>query len=183
MTDAALVLEFLWSGQDGLFELARKSEGRYNGQLYPRDEALSSLAGYDYFGPLARRSYGSSDENVAGVGNVLWADIDNADRIDGRLARVPVAPSLVIHSGNTGFWVYWKLTRSIAAAEIESLNRGLTHRLEADRGSWRRTQLARLPGSYREETGTLAEVVEFGSAAYDPDRLSSFRKRRLMCFH
>jgi hypothetical protein len=181
--DAVAALEFLWSGQDGLFELARKSEGRDHRQLYPRDEALSSLAGYDYFGPLARRSYGSSDDNVAGVGNVLWADIDNADRIDDRLIRVPVAPSLVIHSGNTGFWAYWKLTRSISAAEIESLNRGLSNRLEADRGSWRRTQLARLPGSFREETGRRAEVVEFGSAAYDPDRLSSVKKRRLLRFH
>src|SRR5713101_751371 len=96
-------LEFLWSGQDGLFELARKNGAHFQRHLYTKEEALLSLAGNDCFGPLARASYGSKEENVAEVGNVLWADIDEPDGLEERLARVPVPPSLLIFSGNKGF--------------------------------------------------------------------------------
>lgn len=174
--DPAAAVEFLWSGQDGYFELARTADGREHRSLYPKAEALSSLAGNDRFGPLPRVD---KDERSVEHGNVLWVDIDDADRIDVQLARIPVAPSLVLHSGNTGFWVFWKLAQPISTERIEFLNRRLADRLDADRGSWRRSQLARLPGAYRSETGKFAEVIHFGGAEYEPDRFAFLNRRRV----
>jgi hypothetical protein len=170
-------LEFLWSGQSGLFELARKNGARVQRHLYAKEEALLSLAGNNYFGPLARASYGSKKEDVAEVGNVLWADIDEPDGLEKRLARLPIRPSLLIFSGNRGFWAYWRLTQPISSDEIEVWNRGVADRLDADRGACDRTQLARLPGSYRVETGKFAEVVEFSGATYEPALLAFLGQR------
>ena len=172
------MLAFLWSGQEGLFELARKDGLVYERQLYTRDAALASLAGNDVFGPVARVPRDSAQ--VVEEGNVLWADIDEADGLDERLAtRVSVAPSVLLDSGNRGFWAFWKLNRPIPAAELESLNRGLAHQLGGDVGSVQRTQLARLPGSRRKETGRVAKVVAFAPVSYDPQQLAAVRETRI----
>ena len=150
----------------------------YERQLYTRDAALASLAGNDVFGPVARVPRDSAQ--VVEEGNVLWADIDEADGLDERLAtRVSVAPSVLLDSGNRGFWAFWKLNRPIPAAELESLNRGLAHQLGGDVGSVRRTQLARLPGSRRKETGRVAKVVAFAPVSYDPQQLAAVRETRI----
>ena len=178
MPDPVEMLAFLWSGQEGLFELARKDGLVYERQLYTRDAALASLAGNDVFGPVARVPRDSAQ--VVEEGNVLWADIDEADGLDERLAtRVSVAPSVLLDSGNRGFWAFWKLNRPIPAAELESLNRGLAHQLGGDVGSVQRTQLARLPGSRRKETGRVAKVVAFAPVSYDPQQLAAVRETRI----
>jgi hypothetical protein len=176
--DPAEMLAFLWSGQEGLFELARKDVSVYERRLYTREAALASFAGNDVFGPVARVLRDSAQ--VVEEGNVLWVDVDEADGLDERLAeRVPVAPSVLLDSGNRGFWAFWKLSRAIPAAQLESLNRGLAHRLGGDAGSVRRTQLARLPGSRRKETGRTAKVVAFARVSYDPEQLAAVRERRI----
>ena len=177
------MLEFLWSGQEGLFELARKRDGEYDRRLCARSDALASVPGNDYFGPLARASAGLPTITRA-EGNVLWADIDDAAELNERLAtEIKKKPSVLVDSGNRGFWAYWKLSRPVPVATIESWNRGIALRLGADAGSCGRTQLARLPGSYRAETGRVATVASFDGAVYDPEQLAFLREpslRRLL---
>jgi DNA-binding transcriptional ArsR family regulator len=167
---AAETIEFVWSGQSGLFELARRQGNSVRRELYATmGEAVGSLEGKDYFAPLARKSWGSTKQHVADNGNVLWADIDELAGLEERLARIPVRPSFIVTSGRKGYWAFWKLATPISTDQIELCNRGLAHLLEADRGVWDKARLARLPGSYRHETGRSAEVAEFSRAVYEPE--------------
>jgi hypothetical protein len=173
------MLEFLWSGQDGFFELARKRDGEYARRLCARADALSSLAGNDYFGPLARAST-TLPPIVCNEGNVLWADIDDPEDLNERLeSEIKERPSVLVESGNRGFWAYWKLSHPVPAPTIESWNRGIARRLGADLGSCERTQLARLPGSHRPETGRVATVAAFSGTVYGPEELAYLRERPL----
>jgi hypothetical protein len=175
----AEALEFLWHEQTGFFELAPERGRVWERRLYGREEALASLAGHDRFGPLARTSDDPGGAGVAEAGNVLWVDIDDPAGIEDRLGRIPVPPSLLVFSGRRGYWAFWKLTQPIATGMIEIWNRRLAHRIGGDRGSCARAQLARLPGSVREETGLVAEVVDFDASGYEPERLDFLRRRLL----
>ena len=160
---ARSAVEFVWNGQDGLFELARSPQRR---RYYSRAEALDSLPGNRYFAPLARKRPGSKKKDVAGTGNILWADIDHLEGLEDRLCRLsPIRPSLVVFSGRKGFWVYLKLSEAIPTDEIEVLNRGLEVLLDADH-CYNRDRLARLPGSIHQESGKRADVVEFSGLVY-----------------
>jgi hypothetical protein len=155
---ARSAVAFLWSGQAGLFELAYEPDKR---RYFTKHEALSVLDKNRYFAPLARRRRGSKKEDVAGTGNVLWADIDHLEGLEDRLRRLaPISPSLVIFSGRRGYWVYLKLGDPIPTDEIEVLNRGLEKLLGAD-NCHNRDRLARLPGSIHQKSGRRAEVVDF----------------------
>jgi hypothetical protein len=168
-------VEFVWDGQEGLFELAFTPDRRMH---YSKAQALESLEGNRYYAPLARKSPGSKKENVADTGNVLWADIDSLDGLD-RLNRLPIRPSLVLFSGKKGYWAYLKLSRPIPSSEIELLNRRLAVLLEAD-GCHNRDRIARLPGSIHQDSGKRADVVEFPGALYDPSQLSFLPKLDLI---
>jgi hypothetical protein len=67
-------VQFVWASQVGLFELAYYPNRRTH---YTKSAALNCLGGNRYFAPLARKTRGSKKENVADVGNMLWADIDS----------------------------------------------------------------------------------------------------------
>jgi hypothetical protein len=162
-TSAKHAVAFIWSGQDGIFELAREPDKR---RYFTKPEALSVLDKHCYFAPLARKRRGSKKEDVADTGNVLWADIDHLEGLEDRLRRlVPIRPSLVVFSGRKGFWVYLKLSEAIPTDEIEVLNTGLRKLLGADH-CHNRDRLARLPGSIHQESGNRAEVVEFSGLVY-----------------
>jgi hypothetical protein len=166
---ARSAVAFLWSRQVGLFELASDPASR---RLYEKRAALASLARNRYFAPLARKSGGSKKENVADIGNVLWADIDHLEGLEDRLRRlVPIRPSLVVFSGMKGFWVYLKLSEAIPTDDIEILNTGLEKLLGADH-CHNRDRLARLPGSIHQDSGKLAEMVEFSGLVYSCEDLA-----------
>jgi hypothetical protein len=137
-TTARRAVEFIWEGQDGLFELAHYPHERAH---YTKTEALDSLVGHRYVAPLARKSRGSKKENVADVGNVLWADIDSLDGFDDRLQRLlPIRPSLVVFSGMKGFWIYLKLSEFVPTKKIESLNSGHIYK---EGNAWKLTELGK----------------------------------------
>jgi hypothetical protein len=167
-------VRFLWSGQNGVFELARTDGDRVERRLYGMEEALDALTGNDRFGPLARRPFGAG---VAEIGNVLWIDLDKRDGVLDRFDDGGYPPSLLIDSGHRGFWAFWKLARPISSDEIQAWNRRFAERFDGDREACHMAQLARLPGSYREETGKRAEAVQFSAALYEPEELVSLRGR------
>jgi hypothetical protein len=169
-TPPAEFLEFIWHGQEGLFELASEPSQR---EHFSRADALASLAGKRYFAPMARKHLGSTKGDVADTGNVLWADIDSLeglDRIGNRLVPLGIVPSAVIFSGMKGYWVYLKLTEALPTAKIEQLNKHLAALLDAD-NCWNCDRIARLPGSIHQASGKLAEVVEFTGTLYAPTDL------------
>ena len=172
--DSRAAVAFVWAKQEGFFELARKPSQRFH---LTREEALNGLDDKRYFAPLARKRSGSKKDDVALTGNVLWADIDHLDAPDRAregLMRLGIEPSLLIYSGNKGFWIYLKLDRHIETNEIESMNRGLAALVDGDACA-DRTRLARLPGSINLATGNLAKVVDATFAEYDPADLVSLR--------
>ncbi len=67
-----------------------------------------------------------------------------------------------------GFRAFRKLAEPVASDQIEVWNRALALLPEADH-FWNKDRIARLPGSYRVETDTFAEVVEFSAAVYEPN--------------
>jgi hypothetical protein len=161
-------VSFIWSNQSGIFELAREPDKRH---YFKKSEALTVLDQYRYFAPLARKKRGSTKSDVADTGNVLWADIDDLNGLDERLQRLSTSPSLVVFSGRKGYWVYLKLAQAIPTDEVELMNIGLETLLDAD-NCHNRDRLARLPGSIHQDSGRLAEVVEFSGLVYSPEDLA-----------
>jgi hypothetical protein len=147
MTTAREAVDFIWDGQNSFFELAVWPGRRTH---LSEARALDSLAGNRYYGPLARKAPGSTKQDVADTGNVLWADIDSLDGLE-RLDRLPITPSLVVFSGMKGYWAYLKLSRPISTDRIEQLNLTLATLLEADH-CYNKDRLARLPGSIHQES-------------------------------
>lgn len=163
---------FVWSGQEGLAELVFDYSKRCH--FHP-DEALHVLADYRCFGPILRSRPASTKDAVAPMANVLWADIDDRDAanlIDERLRRgLGIEPSLIVDSGNKGFWAYLKLDRLIPSGEIEVLNKRLALLLEGDHVG-NRDRLARLPGSIHPDSGRRAEIVDIAATIHAPEELS-----------
>lgn len=169
MRDRAAI-EFLWADQDGWFEVAFSPAHR---QVMSRADALAALPQMRYFAPTARKQRGSRKSDVADQGNVLWADIDSRDAlttIEDKLVPLGIRPSLVIDSGNKGFWIYLKLTSLIPVEEVEGLNRRLGELVGADH-CFNRDRLARLPGSVHPDSGNQAHVVEFSGKRFKASEL------------
>jgi hypothetical protein len=165
-------IEFIWSGQTGLAEVVW-DYGKRRHLSVP--EALDSLADYRVFSPLLRTYAGSTKEAVTPLGNVLWTDIDSRDgldRIKGFAAEQKLTPSVVVDSGNKGFWLYLKLDRLIPAKRIEALNKGLAHLTGGDKAAWNRDRLARLPGSVHPASNKTAELIALTGATHDPASLT-----------
>ena len=164
-------IEFIWNGQTGLAELAWDYDKRIH---LPVAAALATLHSYRVYAPLLRAQPRSIKNAVAAVGNVIWTDLDSRDglnRIKDFASKQGITPSLVVDSGNKGFWLYLKLDQLIATDTIEALNKGLLRLVEGDRGSWNRDRLARLPGSIHPESKRTAQVVALTGAIHDPASL------------
>lgn len=172
MIPAEEALAFIWSGQEGLAEMVFDFSARCH--FHP-DEALHVLPDYRCFGPILRSRPASTKDAVATTANVVWADIDSRNApnlIDSRLRRhLGIEPSVIVDSGNKGFWAYLKLDQSIPTGEVELLNKRLGLLLHGDH-SWNRDRLARLPGSIHPQSGRRAEVVGFSAVVHDPERLT-----------
>ena len=161
MAVARSAVEFIWEGQQGLFEVAHDPARR---KQFERTAALDALPRMRFIAPLARKQPGSTKAHVADRGNVLWADIDSRDaltRIDTALVPLGLTPSLVVDSGNKGFWIYLKLDALIPVAHLEILNQRLGRLVGGDHCCWNRDRLARLPGSIHPDSRRLASVVQF----------------------
>jgi hypothetical protein len=171
ITSAERFLKFVWEGQSGVFELCPWPNSR---EHFDRSTALASLRGKRFFAPLARRHPGSTKADVAEVGNVLWADIDDLEArnlINARLRAYHLAPSALVFSGQKGYWVYIKLSVPIPTPQIEHLNKGLATLLDGDR-CWNCDRIARLPGSIHPDSGNTAAVVAFSEAVYTQTQLA-----------
>ena len=161
-------LSFMWAGQNGSFELDNDPSHR---SFWSLDDALANLDGKTLFAPLARTRRRGRKIDVNPTGNVLWIDIDSRDapeRVQERLLPLGLEPSVLVDSGNKGYWVYFKLTNLIPTDEVEALNRGLADLLDGDRCG-NRDRIARLPNSLHPKSGKLARIVEFSSTSYPPD--------------
>jgi hypothetical protein len=176
ITSAERFLKFVWEGQSGVFELCPWPNSR---EHFDRSTALASLRGKRFFAPLARRHPGSTKADVAEVGNVLWADIDDLEArnlINARLRAYHLAPSALVFSGQKGYWVYIKLSVPIPTPQIEHLNKGLATLLDGDR-CWNCDRIARLPGSIHPDSYVRQAVSAEGR------RLRSFQGRTANLLH
>ena len=145
--------------------LRRLCEGRaWNRFARDADEALGVVRelvgqpGTDVLlGVLPRRGEDGTARGL-GRGTCLWVDVDLRGEADTathawrRLARFPVQPSAVVHSGR-GLHAYWRLRASVSLDEPterdrfgEALHR-LAHWLRADPAATDLARVLRLPGS------------------------------------
>lgn len=167
---ARKAVEFIWDGQTGLAEMCVAPSNR---NYFEISEALDDLGSYRYFAPLTRVREGSKKKDISPVGNVLWVDIDRRDAPEltqSGLAPYGVTPSLIIDSGNKGFWMYLKLDHLIPSEQIEQMNRGLASLVLAD-SSWDMGRIARMPGSVNQGSGRMSTVYELTGSVYDPEDL------------
>jgi len=128
-----------------------------------------------FFAPLARRRRGSKKGDVHSFANVLWADMDSREAlatVERELQPLGFSPSVVVDSGNKGFWIYLKLTKPIPVAQIESLNKRLAVLVGGDK-AWNCDRIARLPGSIHPKSGNLARVVSFTGEVFDVERIEA----------
>jgi hypothetical protein len=123
-----------------------------------------------FFGPLARKSKGMEKADVADTGNVVWVDIDDLagqQRIEEALQPLGLRPSLVLFSGQKGYWAYFKLDRLIPTQEIETLNQRLALAVGGD-SAWNSNRIARMPYSVHPATGAVARLVDWTGSLYSP---------------
>jgi hypothetical protein len=174
-TDSREFLQFIWDGQDGLFELASSPQRRF--RVTKRDALQRHLA-CTYFGPIARQADSGLKAAVADCANVVWADVDEApgpDWLQERLSELNLGASAIVFSGR-GYWVYLKLDQLVPTSEVERLNRGLAVLLDADK-CWERNRLARLPGSVNEKTHVRARVEQLDAVLHSPAALRTLGER------
>lgn len=164
-------LEFVWEGQEGWFELARtpQARGKKHGTFLERAEAIAQPSSFNYFAPLARKRHGSCQVDVVDVGNVVWVDVDRRDApmlVEKHPEPLGLAPSVIVDSGNKGFWPFYKLNSLVPTDKIAVVNKALEQYLKSvapeswTGTAWSKEKIARMPGSFREETQRHAQVSE-----------------------
>lgn len=192
MTDADLVRQFFLalftSWPASIFAELRVFKNGKPSQFWVRSvsellqRATSLSATHEvFFGANQRRGRRGKKEDVALV-VTLHVDIDrpfaeaNAD-----LASFPVPPSAIVASG-WGLHAYWFLREPFAIEStadierIESLNRGLTHVLGGDEGTWDISRVLRVPGTVSHKRGgALVELRGlYPERRYDPSDLEEW---------
>ena len=87
-------------------------------------------------------------------------------------AESRLSPQLVVASGG-GVHAYWRLDRELPAAEVESLNRRLAHRLGGDMSCTDRGRIMRMPGSFNQKRSAWCRIVavDFARPPLDPDQM------------
>ena len=102
-----------------------------------------------YFGVLPRRVRGDGTANNAGDGMVAWCDVDFKDVKEPvareRIAALPVAPTIVIHSGR-GLHLYWRMAEPTPAPTLREISRRVAHALGGDH-CFDAARILRMPGS------------------------------------
>lgn len=74
--------------------------------------------------------------------NLLWADLDEVNPKDLKLK-----PTLAWQSSPGRYQCIWVLDKEVKASKVESINKGITYSIGADRGGWDLTQVLRIPGT------------------------------------
>jgi hypothetical protein len=96
---------------------------------------------------------------------------------DGDGAQPPEAfpPSAVVETSPGRHHFFWRLSRPVAPALGEDLNKRLAYLMGADKSGWDLTQLVRLPGTTNHKYAPAPEVTlaDLNDRAYDPDDLAA----------
>ena len=105
-----------------------------------------------YVGVAPRRLRAGGKDAIDRVW-ALWADVDQVDAAN-RLARLPVAPAIVIASGSPGHvHAYWPLSQPVTPHAAEAANRRLARELGADTGAvTNAATILRPPGTHSFKT-------------------------------
>lgn len=140
-----MIIDRLWKGQPGnFFCISTKSKGTWKDHFFSRKELEDVGEFIDenkdkdlWFCPhgfsKARRL-----KPYAMMGNLLWADLDEANP-----REISIKPTIAIESSPGRFVGLWVMKGEID----ETLNRRLTYAVGADRSGWDLTQVLRIPGS------------------------------------
>jgi hypothetical protein len=89
----------------------------------------------DVYIAVTPRRIPSGGRHAIHRGWVLWADIDQPGS-EPLIARLPVAPGVIINSGSSGHQhLYWPLTEPLAPNALEHANATLAHAIGADNGA------------------------------------------------
>jgi hypothetical protein len=161
-------MQFLLAEQELLGQFEIRTRRDRPGDFVPAEAVVRAAGGgyFRFFGPLARHSAGSTKEDVAESGNIVWLDADAPTKLEELrvFEREGIPPSVVLASGE-GYWCYWKLEYLVSTNEIERINKRLIAFAEpflskVDRGAWNKDRRARLPGTVHEDTGVVSYFVE-----------------------
>jgi hypothetical protein len=97
----------------------------------------------------------------------LYADLDEA-------TAAVLAPTVLVESSPGRLQGYWRLTRPVAPAYGEELNRRLAAALGADPSGWDLTQLLRIPGTrnHKYAEAPLVRLLTLSAARYEPEALA-----------
>jgi len=141
-----VIITDLWSRMPGAFFCisTKSSTGKWRDHYFARNE-LDKVRAFlrenndkdCYFCPhgLKRRSRKEED---AEPGNILWADLDEADP-----RTMNPKPTIAIESSPGRYAGLWLIDKPFS----KELNRGLTYHVGADKGGWDVGQVLRVPGT------------------------------------
>lgn len=97
---------------------------------------------------------------------VVWVDFDG--EVPSDLDGVP-PPTLRLASGGNGHehW-YWKLDTELNSLQLETINRALTYKFNADESGWDATQVLRPPMTFNHKRKQETAVIDAVNIALDP---------------
>ena len=109
--------------------------------LAEADQFLQTLDCDIYFSPTTYSDIHRRKENV-NPSRWLWQDLDavNPDKIRPR-------PTMAWESSPGRYQALWRLDKVYPAKDIETINKALAKKVNADQGSWILTKVLRVPGS------------------------------------
>jgi hypothetical protein len=102
-----------------------------------------------------------------GASHILWARLDRPD-CAGRLARLPVAPTLVVREGRSSRrYALWALSRPLSGDWIDQANARLSHACQGRRGAGSAASLILSPFTRITSAKRAVRVyVEYESESY-----------------
>lgn len=126
---------------------------------------------------LAPSLFRVNDANKSAVigSHVVWIELDG--NIPESLGEIP-EPSLRIKTSDNGHehW-YWRLESFNSDADwIESINRALSYKLNADTSGWDRNQVLRPPTTYNHKRKRRVEVSSFNTFIFEPSKFDTVPK-------
>ena len=130
-----------------------------------------------YFGPALYKSPTEPlKENILGT-NVLWTEFDGNSPANGILGDKIPHPTMRVRSSNEGHeHFYWHLDYFETDIErIESINKAIAYRLQADTSAWDATQILRPPATRNHKRDKVVRVISLSQNQYGEEFFSGLK--------
>lgn len=181
MMDVSKLLIAIWGKKSGYIFLPFKTTKKWeeNSFKYPDDipeieKFLNNLPKADtYWCPIVFKENRRLKE-YAQRPNVLWADLDEVNPT----TLGDLTPSIAWKSSDNKYQCLWIIDHDKEGYDLESINRALTYKTDADKSGWDFTQVLRIPGTmnYKYNPPQKGKILWVKNKKFKVSKLAEFLK-------